>query len=137
MADYLGTIHHEFYFTPDEGLDAYPEVIYHIETFNETTLRASTPMYLMARQIKALGIKMCLTGEGADELFGGYLYFHKCPNPVEMQAELVRKVTNLYKYDLQRANKSMMAWGVEVRPPFMHKEFVDYVMNIHPSHKMC
>ena len=119
VAEYLKTIHHEFVFTPEQGLDLYPEVVYHTETYNETTIRASTPMYLMARKIKALGIKMCLTGEGADELFGGYLYFHKAPNETERQAELVRKVQNLYKYDLLRANKSTMAWGLEVRPPFL------------------
>lgn len=117
-------------------MDVYNEVVYHTETYNPTTIRASTPMYLMARQIKALGIKMCLTGEGADELFGGYLYFHKAPNREQMQAELVRKVTNLYLYDLLRANKSTMAWGLEVRPPFLSRKFVEYVMSIDPIFKM-
>jgi len=121
VADYLGTEHHPFEYTVDEGLDAIPDVIYHTETYNNTSIRASTPMYLLARKIKALGIKYCLTGEGADELFGGYLYFHKAPNAEEFHRETIRKVNDLYKYDLLRAKKSTMAWGLEVRPPFLYK----------------
>ena len=113
-----------------------PEVIYHTETFNNTTIRASTPMYFMCRMIKALGIKTCLTGEGADELFGGYLYFHKAPNGDEFHRECVRKVKDLYKYDLLRANKSTLAWGIEVRPPFMNTKFLEYVLSLDPVAKM-
>ncbi|KAL4511626.1 hypothetical protein ABPG72_012471 [Tetrahymena utriculariae] len=136
VAEYLGTEHHAFIYTPEEGIDAIPDVIYHTETYNNTTIRASTPMYILARKIKALGIKYCLTGEGADELFGGYLYFHKAPNAEELHRECVRKVKDLYKYDLLRANKSTMAWGLEVRPPFLHRSFVEYAMSIDPNDKM-
>ena len=113
VAEHIGTIHHEFVYTVEEGIDTMPEVVYHLETFNPTTLRAGTPMYMMARKIKALGVKMVLTGEGADEIFGGYLYFHKAPNEVELHKETVRKVQDLYRYDLLRANKSMLSFGVE------------------------
>lgn len=136
VAKFLGTKHYEFNFTVEEGIDAISDVIYTIETFNPTTIRASTPMYLMSRKIKTLGIKMVLTGEGADELFGGYLYFHKAPHKEEFHAETVRKIKDLYKYDLARANKSTAAWGVEARVPFMEKFFVEYVMNIDPECKM-
>lgn len=133
VADFLGTEHHSFIYTVEEGLDMIPEVIYHTETFNNTTIRASTPMYYMCRMIKAMGIKTCLTGEGADELFGGYLYFHKAPNGDEFHKELVRKVNDLYKYDLLRANKSCLAWGIEIRPPFMNRTFIEYVLSIDPK----
>ena len=136
VAKAIGTTHHEFVFTVQEGLDALPQVVHHLETFNPTTLRAGTPMYLMARKIKALGIKMVLTGEGADEILGGYLYFHKAPNAVEFHKETVRKVNDLYKYDLLRANKSGLAFGLEVRPPFLHKPFLEYSMAINPEAKM-
>lgn len=136
VAEYLGTEHHAFVYTPAEGIDAIPDVIYHTETYNNTTIRASTPMYILARKVKALGIKYCLTGEGADELFGGYLYFHKAPNAEEFHKECVRKVKDLYKYDLLRANKSTMAWGLEVRPPFLHKAFIEYAMSIDPNDKV-
>jgi asparagine synthase (glutamine-hydrolysing) len=135
VAEAIGTTHHEFIYTVQEGIDTMPEVVYHLETFNPTTLRAGTPMYLMARKIKALGIKMVLTGEGADEIFGGYLYFHKAPNEVEFHKETVRKVQDLYRYDLLRANKSMLAFGVEVRPPFLHRPFIEYAMSIDPRDK--
>jgi len=135
VAEAVGTTHHEFVYTVQEGIDAMPEVVYHLETFNPTTLRAGTPMYLMARKIKALGIKMVLTGEGADEIFGGYLYFHKAPNEIELHKETVRKVQDLYRYDLLRANKSMLAFGVEVRPPFLHRPFLEYAMSIDPKDK--
>lgn len=136
VADYLGTEHHELIFTLEEGLDAIEEVIYHTETFNPTTIRASTPMYLMARKIRSLGIKMVLTGEGADEMFGGYLYFHKAPNPKEFHQELVRKMQNLYFYDLLRADKSTLAFGVEARVPFLEKSFIEYVLDIDAKYKM-
>ena len=136
VADFIGTTHYEIHFTVEEGIDALEEVIYHTETFNATTIRASTPMFLLARRIKNYGIKMVMTGEGADELFGGYLYFHKAPNKEEFHKELIRKMRDLYKYDLLRANKSCLAWGVEVRPPFMHKAFIEYTMNIPPEYKM-
>jgi asparagine synthase (glutamine-hydrolysing) len=136
VAEHLGTTHHEFTYTLDDGLDAIPECIYHLETFNPTTIRAGTPMYLMARMIKALGIKMVLSGEGADELLGGYLYFHKAPDAKEFHKELIRKVKDLYKYDLLRANKAMLAWGVEIRPPFLHKPFIEYIMNVDPKYKV-
>lgn len=136
VADFIGTTHYEIHFTVEEGIDALEEVIYHTETFNATTVRASTPMFLMARRIKNYGIKMVMTGEGADEIFGGYLYFHKAPNKEEFHKELIRKMQDLYKYDLLRANKSCLAWGVEVRPPFMHKAFIEYAMNIPPEFKM-
>ena len=136
VADYIGTIHHEIKFTIQEGLDAIRDVIYYLETYDITTVRASTPMYLMARVIKSMGIKMVLSGEGSDELFGGYLYFHKAPNAKEFHEETVRKLDNLYKYDCLRANKSLMAWGIEGRVPFLDKEFMDVAMTINPKDKM-
>ncbi|CAD8049746.1 unnamed protein product [Paramecium sonneborni] len=136
VAEFHGFEHHSFTYTVDEGLDYIPEVIYHTETFNNTTIRASTPMYMMCRRIKALGIKICLTGEGSDELFGGYLYFHKAPNRVEFHQELIRKLHDLHKYDLLRANKACLAWGIETRPPFMNKQWIEYVMQIDPKYKM-
>jgi asparagine synthase (glutamine-hydrolysing) len=136
VADFIGTEHHEMTFTVKEGIDAISDVIYHIETFNPTTIRASTPMYLMARKIKALGIKMVLTGEGADEIFGGYLYFHKAPNAKEFHMENIRKLQDLYKYDLLRANKSCAAWGIEARVPMLDRNFVEYTMSFDPSEKM-
>ncbi len=135
-ADYIGTVHHEVHFTIQEALDALPDVIYHIETYDITTVRASTPMYLLARVIKSMGIKMVLSGEGSDELFGGYLYFHKAPNAQEFHEELVRKMSKLHLYDCLRANKSLMAWGVEGRVPFLDKEFIDIAMGLNPSDKM-
>lgn len=135
-ADYIGTVHHEVHFTIQEALDALPDVIYHIETYDITTVRASTPMYLLARVIKSMGIKMVLSGEGSDELFGGYLYFHKAPNAQEFHEELVRKMSKLHLYDCLRANKSLMAWGVEGRVPFLDKEFIDIAMSLNPSDKM-
>ena len=135
-ADYIGTVHHEVHFTIQEALDALPDVIYHIETYDITTVRASTPMYLLARVIKAMGIKMVLSGEGSDELFGGYLYFHKAPDAKEFHEELVRKMSKLHLYDCLRANKSLMAWGVEGRVPFLDKEFIDTAMSLNPSDKM-
>ena len=137
VADYLGTVHHEIHYTIQEGLDALRDVIYHIETYDVTTIRASTPMYLMARYIKAMGIKMVLSGEGSDEIFGGYLYFHKAPNAQEFHEELVRKLSQLHLYDCLRANKSLMAWGVEGRVPFLDKKFLDVAMHINPQDKMC
>ena len=136
VADKIGSIHHEINFTIQEGLDAIKDVIYHIETYDVTTVRASTPMYLMARVIKSMGIKMVLSGEGADEIFGGYLYFHKAPNPEEFHKETVRKIDKLYQYDCLRANKSLAAWGIEGRVPFLDKEFIDVAMNINPKDKM-
>jgi len=135
VADFIGTVHHELVYTVEEGIDHIPHAIYHMETFNPTTIRAGTPMMLMARKIKALGIKMVLTGEGADEIFGGYLYFHKAPNEVEFHKETIRKVRDLYKYDLLRANKSALAYGLEVRPPFLHKKFIEYAMSLNPKSK--
>ncbi|MCQ2411877.1 MAG: asparagine synthase B [Sphaerochaetaceae bacterium] len=135
-ADYIGTVHHEVHFTIQEALDALPDVIYHIETYDITTVRASTPMYLLARVIKSMGIKMVLSGEGSDELFGGYLYFHKAPNAQEFHEELVRKMSKLHLYDCLRANKSLMAWGVEGRVPFLDKEFIDVAMRLNPTDKM-
>jgi asparagine synthase (glutamine-hydrolysing) len=135
VADSLGTAHHEFHFTVQEGLDALSDVIYHIETYDVTTIRASTPMYLLARRIRAMGIKMVLSGEGADEIFGGYLYFHMAPNDREFHDELVRKLDALHSYDCLRANKSTAAWGVEARVPFLDREFLDVAMNIAPSAK--
>ncbi len=137
VADAIGTVHHELHFTIQEGLDAVSDVIYHLETFDVTTIRASTPMYLMARMIKAMGIKMVLSGEGSDEMFGGYLYFHKAPNAKEFHEETVRKLKALYQYDNLRANKSMAAWGVEARVPFLDKDFLDVVMRLNPKDKMC
>ena len=135
-AEYIGTVHHEVHFTIQEALDALPDVIYHIETYDITTVRASTPMYLLARVIKSMGIKMVLSGEGSDELFGGYLYFHKAPNAKEFHEELVRKMSKLHLYDCLRANKSLMAWGVEGRVPFLDKDFIDIAMSLNPSDKM-
>lgn len=137
VADHLGTVHHEIHFTVQEGLDAIRDVIYHIETYDVTTIRASTPMYLMSRKIKAMGIKMVLSGEGADEVFGGYLYFHKAPNAKEFHEENVRKLLALHMYDCARANKAMSAWGVEARVPFLDKKFLDVAMSINPADKMC
>jgi asparagine synthase (glutamine-hydrolysing) len=136
VADHLGTIHHEIKFTIQEGLDAIRDVIYNIETYDVTTIRASTPMYLMARVIKSMGIKMVLSGEGSDELFGGYLYFHKAPNAREFHEETVRKLSKLHMYDCLRANKSLAAWGIEGRVPFLDKEFMDVAMRINPQDKM-
>jgi asparagine synthase (glutamine-hydrolysing) len=136
VADHIGTIHHEINFTIQEGIDAIRDVIYHLETYDITTVRASTPMYLMARAIKSLGIKMVLSGEGADELFGGYLYFHKAPNSKEFHEETVRKLDKLHQYDCLRANKSLAAWGIEGRVPFLDKEFIEVAMNINPDDKM-
>jgi asparagine synthase (glutamine-hydrolysing) len=136
VADYIKTIHHEIKFTIQEGLDAIKDVIYNIETYDITTIRSSTPMYLMARVIKSMGIKMVLSGEGADELFGGYLYFHKAPNAREFHEETVRKLDKLHMYDCLRANKSLAAWGLEGRVPFLDKEFMDVAMRINPQDKM-
>ena len=135
-ADALGTVHHGFTYTFAEGLDALPEVIRHIETYDVTTIRASTPMFLLARRIKAMGVKMVLSGEGSDELFGGYLYFHKAPNAREFHDELVRKLDALHSFDCLRANKAMMAWGVEARVPFLDVEFMDVAMRMDAAHKM-
>ncbi|QNH20688.1 asparagine synthase B [Xanthomonas sp. GW] len=132
----LGTVHHGFEYTFEEGLDALPEVIRHIETYDVTTIRASTPMFLLARRIKAMGVKMVLSGEGSDEIFGGYLYFHKAPNAREFHEELIRKLDALYNYDCLRANKSMMAWGVEPRVPFLDVEFLDVAMRMDARYKM-
>ena len=136
VADHIGTVHHEIKFTIQEGLDAIRDVVYHLETYDITTIRASTPMYLMARAIKALGIKMVLSGEGADELFGGYLYFHKAPTAKDFHEETVRKLDKLHQYDCLRANKSLAAWGIEGRVPFLDKEFMDVAMRINPQDKM-
>lgn len=136
VADHIGTVHHEIKFTIQEGLDAVRDVIYNLETYDITTIRASTPMYLMARVIKSMGIKMVLSGEGADELFGGYLYFHKAPNDKEFHEETVRKLSKLHMYDCLRANKSLAAWGIEGRVPFLDKEFMDVAMRINPEDKM-
>ncbi|WP_428225041.1 asparagine synthase B [Flavobacterium sp.] len=136
VADHIGTIHHEIKFTIQEGLDAIRDVIYNLETYDVTTVRASTPMYLMARVIKSMGIKMVLSGEGSDELFGGYLYFHKAPNAKEFHEETVRKLSKLHMYDCLRANKSLAAWGIEGRVPFLDKEFMDVAMRINPDDKM-
>lgn len=136
VADHIGTVHHEIKFTIQEGLDAIKDVIYKLETYDITTIRASTPMYLMARVIKSMGVKMVLSGEGADELFGGYLYFHKAPNAEEFHKETVRKLDKLHMYDCLRANKSLAAWGIEGRVPFLDKEFMDVAMRINPKDKM-
>lgn len=136
VAAHIGTVHHEIKFTIQEGLDAIRDVIYQLETYDVTTVRASTPMYLMARVIKSMGIKMVLSGEGADELFGGYLYFHKAPNAKEFHEETVRKLSKLHQYDCLRANKSLAAWGIEGRVPFLDKEFIDVAMKINPQDKM-
>jgi asparagine synthase (glutamine-hydrolysing) len=137
VADMIGTVHHEVHFTVQEGLDAIRDVIYHLETYDVTTIRAATPMYLMSRKIKAMGIKMVLSGEGADEIFGGYLYFHKAPNAKEFHEETVRKLERLHMFDCARANKSTSAWGVEARVPFLDKEFLDVAMRLNPQDKMC
>ena len=135
-AEALGTVHHGFEYTFEEGLDALPEVIRHIETYDVTSIRASIPMFLLARRIKAMGVKMVLSGEGSDEIFGGYLYFHKAPNAREFHEELIRKLDALNNYDCLRANKSMMAWGVEPRVPFLDREFLDVAMRIDAKFKM-
>ena len=137
VADHIGTVHHEINYTIQEGLDALRDVIYFIETYDVTTVRASTPMYLLARVIKSMGIKMVLSGEGADEIFGGYLYFHKAPNAQAFHEETVRKLSKLHLYDCLRANKSLSAWGVEGRVPFLDKEFLDVAMRTNPEAKMC
>lgn len=137
VADMIGTVHHEIHFTIQEGLDAIRDVIYYLETYDTTTIRAATPMYLMTRKIKAMGIKMVLSGEGADEIFGGYLYFHKAPNAKEFHEETVRKLDRLHMFDCARANKSTSAWGVEARVPFLDKEFIDVAMRLNPKDKMC
>jgi asparagine synthase (glutamine-hydrolysing) len=136
VSEHIGSIHHEVVFTIQEGLDAIRDVIYHLETYDITTVRASTPMFLMARSIKSHGIKMVLSGEGADELFGGYLYFHKAPSAEEFHKETVRKLDKLHQYDCLRANKSLAAWGIEGRVPFLDKEFIDVAMRINPQDKM-
>lgn len=137
VAEHIGTVHHEIHFTVQEGLDAIRDVIYHLETYDVTTVRASTPMYLLSRVIKSMGVKMVLSGEGADEIFGGYLYFHKAPNAKEFHEETVRKLGKLHLYDCLRANKSLAAWGVEGRVPFLDKEFLDVAMRINPEEKMA
>lgn len=137
MAEHIGTVHHEINYTIQEGLDAIRDVIYYIETYDVTTVRASTPMYLLARFIKSMGIKMVLSGEGADEIFGGYLYFHKAPDAQAFHDETVRKLSKLHLYDCLRANKSLAAWGVEGRVPFLDKEFLDVAMRTNPAAKMC
>ena len=136
-AEHIGSVHHEINFTLQEGLDAIRDVIYHLETYDVTTIRASTPMYLLARVIKSMGIKMVLSGEGADEIFGGYLYFHKAPNPQAFHEETVRKLEKLHLYDCLRANKSLAAWGIEGRVPFLDKEFMDVAMRLNPADKMA
>jgi asparagine synthase (glutamine-hydrolysing) len=136
VADHIGTVHHEIHFTIQEGLDAIRDVIYHLETYDVTTIRAATPMYLLARVIKSMGIKMVLSGEGADELFGGYLYFHKAPNAKAFHDETVSKLDKLHLYDCNRANKALAAWGVEGRVPFLDKEFIEVAMNVNPADKM-
>jgi asparagine synthase (glutamine-hydrolysing) len=137
VAAHIGTVHHEIVFTIQEGLDALPDVIRHLETFDVTSIRAATPMYLMARKIKSMGIKMVLSGEGADEIFGGYLYFHMAPTAKEFHEETIRKLFALSKYDCCRANKATAAWGIEARVPFLDKEFLNYAMSIDPADKMC
>ena len=137
VAEHIGTVHHEINYTVQEGIDALRDVIYYIETYDVTTVRASTPMYLLARVIKSMGIKMVLSGEGADEIFGGYLYFHKAPNAREFHEETVRKLSKLHLYDCLRANKALSAWGVEGRVPFLDKEFMDVAMRLNPADKMA
>ncbi|MBU2179757.1 MAG: asparagine synthase B, partial [Gammaproteobacteria bacterium] len=137
VADTIGTVHHEVLFTVQEGIDALRDVVYFLETYDVTTIRASTPMYLMARKIKAMGIKMVLSGEGSDELFGGYLYFHKAPNAKEFHEETLRKLDRLHMFDCNRANKAMSAWGIEARVPFLDKHFMDVAMRLNPQAKMC
>jgi asparagine synthase (glutamine-hydrolysing) len=136
-AEHIGTVHHEFHFTVQEGLDALPDVVHHLETYDVTTVRAATPMYLMARRIRAMGIKMVLSGEGADEIFGGYLYFHRAPDARSFHAETVRKLDRLHLFDCLRANKAMAAWGVEARVPFLDREFLDVAMGVDPAAKMA
>jgi asparagine synthase (glutamine-hydrolysing) len=136
VADHLNTVHHEIKFTIQEGIDALRDVIYHVETYDITTIRASTPMFLLARAIKAMGIKMVLSGEGADEIFGGYLYFHKAPTAKDFHEENVRKLDKLHMYDCLRANKSLASWGIEGRVPFLDKEFMDVAMRMNPQDKM-
>lgn len=136
VANHIGSVHHEINFTIQEGLDAVSDVIYHLETYDVTTVRASTPMYLLARVIKSMGIKMVLSGEGADEIFGGYLYFHKAPDPKSFHEETIRKLGKLHLYDCLRANKSLAAWGIEGRVPFLDKEFLDIAMRLNPKDKM-
>jgi asparagine synthase (glutamine-hydrolysing) len=137
VAAHIGSVHHEFHFTVQEGLDAVPDVVHHLETYDVTTIRAGTPMYLMARRIRSTGVKMVLSGEGADELFGGYLYFHRAPSAEAFYQETVRKLDRLHLYDCLRANKAMAAWGVEARVPFLDKAFVDVAMEVDPSAKMA
>ncbi|MDR3366872.1 MAG: asparagine synthase B, partial [Prevotellaceae bacterium] len=137
VADHIKTVHHEIHYTIQEGLDAIRDVIYYLETYDVTTVRASTPMYLLSRVIKSMGIKMVLSGEGADEIFGGYLYFHKAPSPQALHEETVRKLGKLYLYDCLRANKALAAWGVEGRVPFLDKEFMDVAMRLNPADKMA
>lgn len=136
VADHIGSVHHEIKYTIQEGLDAIRDVIYHLETYDVTTIRASTPMYLLGRVIKSMGIKMVLTGEGADEIFGGYLYFHKAPDARALHEETLRKINKLHLYDCLRANKSLAAWGVEGRVPFLDKEFIDVAMRLNPKDKL-
>lgn len=136
VAKHIGSVHHEINFTVQEGLDAISDVIYHLETYDVTTVRASTPMYLLARVIKSMGIKMVLSGEGADEIFGGYLYFHKAPDAKSFHEETVRKLSKLHLYDCLRANKSLAAWGIEGRVPFLDKEFMDVAMRLNPADKL-
>ncbi|KAK2643589.1 hypothetical protein Ddye_025352 [Dipteronia dyeriana] len=136
VAEYLGTVHHEFHFTVQDGIDAIEDVIYHVETYDVTTIRASTPMFLMSRKIKSLGVKMVISGEGSDEIFGGYLYFHKAPNKEEFHRETCHKIKALHQYDCLRANKSTSAWGLEARVPFLDKDFIDVAMAIDPQFKM-
>jgi asparagine synthase (glutamine-hydrolysing) len=137
VAEHIGSVHHEFHFTVQEGLDALSDVIHHLETYDVTTVRASTPMYLMARRIRAMGIKMVLSGEGSDEIFGGYLYFHRAPDPRAFHEETVRKLDRLHLFDCLRANKAMAAWGVEARVPFLDRDFLDAAMGIDPAAKMA
>src|SRR5690606_9247262 len=137
VGEFIGSVHHEFHFTVQEGIDALPDVIHHLETYDVTTIRASTPMYLMARRIRAMGIKMVLSGEGSDEIFGGYLYFHRAPDAQSFHEETVRKLDRLHWYDCLRANKSMAAWGVEARVPFLEKEFLDLAMTLDPAGKLA
>ena len=137
VARHIGSVHHEFHFTVQEGLDALPDVVHHLETYDVTTIRAGTPMYLMARRIRSMGVKMVLSGEGADEVFGGYLYFHRAPDPEAFHLETVRKLDRLHLYDCLRANKAMAAWGVEARVPFLDREFLDVAMGMDPAAKMA
>lgn len=137
VAKFLGTVHHEWTFTIQDGIDALEDVIWHLETYDVTTVRASTPMYLLSRRIKAMGVKMVLSGEGSDEIMAGYLYFHKAPTPADLHRETVAKVKGLSKYDCLRANKSTMAWGIEARVPFLDQKFLDVAFSMNPKHKSC